>query len=210
MKNTISILIGAAFAFGLLFLMTNLIPKPIKETSPISPVIDLPTVVKLDVDEACRCKSTPKPPSASIEPSLEVSNITVVNTEISDIEPINLMEGVSTAFQLPELSYGQGHELGSQDRAAMVVYQTPAQYPMEARMKGTEGWVKLFYDVDKAGIPINIRVMDSEPNNIFDKEARRALKRWKFKATIENGIAVGIYSQAVTMEFKFDSDLAQK
>ncbi|MGS0535176.1 energy transducer TonB [Pseudoalteromonas sp. SaAl2] len=44
-----------------------------------------------------------------------------------------------------------------------------------------EGWVELKFDIDKNGDPVNIIVVDSDSGDTFDKEAIRALSKWKYK-----------------------------
>ncbi len=53
-----------------------------------------------------------------------------------------------------------------------------------------EGYVILQFDISKEGKPINIEVIESKPKRIFDREAIRQLKTWKYKPKIVDGVAV--------------------
>ncbi|MFB1000584.1 MAG: energy transducer TonB, partial [Colwellia sp.] len=77
-------------------------------------------------------------------------------------------------------------------------------YPMEAMRKGTEGWVKLAFDINKVGKVVNISVIDSQPKRIFDKAARHALRKWKYQAKSVDGEAV--YQKARTVQLDFSME----
>jgi protein TonB len=63
-------------------------------------------------------------------------------------------------------------------------------YPREAAMSGTEGWVKVEFTITEAGTVKNPRVVDSKPPRIFNREAIRAIVKWKFKPRVVEGVAV--------------------
>lgn len=54
-------------------------------------------------------------------------------------------------------------------------------YPETAYEHGVEGHVDLRFDVDQQGKAVNIRVSESEPDGVFDKEAITAVEQWKFE-----------------------------
>jgi TonB family protein len=59
------------------------------------------------------------------------------------------------------------------------------RFPKEAALKGAIGLVKLQFDVNAAGFPENIKVIDSKPEREFDREARVALQNWRYKPLAE-------------------------
>lgn len=63
-------------------------------------------------------------------------------------------------------------------------------YPREAAMSGTEGWVKVEFTITEAGTVKSPRVVDSKPPRIFNREAIRAILKWKFKPRVVEGVAV--------------------
>jgi len=63
-------------------------------------------------------------------------------------------------------------------------------YPREAAMNGTEGWVKIELTITEVGTVKNPRVVDANPPRIFNREAIRAILKWKFKPRVIDGIAV--------------------
>lgn len=64
------------------------------------------------------------------------------------------------------------------------------RYPARAAMAKVEGWVELSFTITPAGGVVDARVVDSQPPRIFDKEALRALLKWKFKPRVIDGVPV--------------------
>ncbi|MFT5277256.1 MAG: protein TonB, partial [Granulosicoccus sp.] len=75
-------------------------------------------------------------------------------------------------------------------------------YPPVAARDGVEGWVELSFSIDASGAVINVEVLNSDPKRIFDKAAKRALKRWKYQAKIEQGRAIVQHGLSVMLDFK--------
>jgi protein TonB len=63
-------------------------------------------------------------------------------------------------------------------------------YPREAAIAGTEGWVKVEFTITETGAVKDPRVVDAEPARIFNREAIRAILKWKFKPRVIDGVAV--------------------
>lgn len=97
------------------------------------------------------------------------------------------------------LSSGIGNT-GSQQ--AIALYQVKPQYPARALRRNIEGTVTLQFDIDESGKAKNIRVINSQPGRIFDRSARRAISRWKFKPRVVNGKTVR--QQGMTQTIKFE------
>lgn len=55
--------------------------------------------------------------------------------------------------------------------------------------KGIEGHVDLAFDVATSGKVVNIRIVDSQPKNIFNRAAVTALKKWKYNPQMVDGVA---------------------
>jgi protein TonB len=63
-------------------------------------------------------------------------------------------------------------------------------YPRDAAISGIEGWVKVEFTITEVGTVKNPVVIDAEPARIFNREAIRAILKWKFKPRVIDGIAV--------------------
>lgn len=54
------------------------------------------------------------------------------------------------------------------------------KHPSKARRDGVSGWVELSFDINTNGEVVNVAVIKSEPERVFDREAKKALKKWKY------------------------------
>lgn len=63
-------------------------------------------------------------------------------------------------------------------------------YPREAALAGIEGWVKVEFTITAIGTVQDPQVIEAEPARIFNREAIRAILKWKFKPRIVDGVAV--------------------
>ncbi len=57
-----------------------------------------------------------------------------------------------------------------------------AEYPAEAQMSGTEGFVVVEFDVTPEGSVDNATVVESAPGDAFDRAALAAVSRWRYIA----------------------------
>ena len=65
-----------------------------------------------------------------------------------------------------------------------VLYRQEPRYPSAAIRDCIEGSVIMSYDINPQGRPINIKINESSPKKVFDEEAIRAFKKWKFKVEL--------------------------
>jgi len=63
-------------------------------------------------------------------------------------------------------------------------------YPRDAAIAGVEGWVKVEFTITPLGTVTDATVVDAEPARIFNREAIRAILKWKFKPRVVDGTAV--------------------
>ena len=68
--------------------------------------------------------------------------------------------------------------------------RVPPKYPARAASRQIEGWVKVEFTIQTDGSVDNAVVVSSEPENIFDDAALTAIRKWKFKEKIVDGVAV--------------------
>ncbi|BET96928.1 TonB system transport protein TonB [Xenorhabdus sp. TCT-1] len=68
-------------------------------------------------------------------------------------------------------------------------------YPSRALQLGTEGTVKVKFDIDENGRVKNIEIISANPKNIFEREVKKAMRRWRY----EKIPAIG---HITTIEFK--------
>ncbi len=87
---------------------------------------------------------------------------------------------------------GLGHIYGMSeiDHPLTPYVQVPPIYPMEARRRGIEGWVKVRFVVMEDGRVGDIEIMDRHPGRIFDRAVIRCISAWRFSPGTVEGVPV--------------------
>ncbi|MDX7998340.1 TonB system transport protein TonB [Xenorhabdus sp. Reich] len=68
-------------------------------------------------------------------------------------------------------------------------------YPSRAQQLGTEGSVKVEYDIDEDGRVKNIKIIASNPKNVFEREVKKVMRKWRYEKMPATGYIT-------TIEFK--------
>ena len=66
----------------------------------------------------------------------------------------------------------------------------PPTYPEEANARGIVGWVDLEFTVTTEGRVTDVTVTTSEPANVFDRAARSAILRNRYRPVLRDGVPV--------------------
>lgn len=202
-KSTISIpkiagtlLIASTITFSLFVMMQKLIANNdisfVKSEPPIIITL-LQDINETLVNERPRLK--PKP---------VIKPIPKVDTLVVEEKPD---DGNLIANYLPDVRLGPiGLDITTQmvpgEGQARPIVRMEPKYPQTAARDGIEGWVKLLFSIDTLGQVGNIQVIESEPNRIFDREAKRALSKWKYKPQIVAGVPQAQDGMMVVLDFK--------
>ena len=78
------------------------------------------------------------------------------------------------------------------------------KYPIEAAQNKQEGSVILQFDIAKDGSTDNIQVIESFPQQVFDKVSVTALKQWTYKPRIQGGQAQRQTGLTVQLDYRMD------
>jgi protein TonB len=84
---------------------------------------------------------------------------------------------------------GDASGAGSDTDTIPLVRVNPL-YPPRAQARGIEGWVLVEFTVTKQGTTENIVVIDADPKGYFERAATNAVKRYRYKPRVEDGVAV--------------------
>lgn len=76
-------------------------------------------------------------------------------------------------------------------------------YPKRAKMMKQEGYVRLEFTITQLGTVKDVVVVEAKPEHMFEKAAKRALLKWKFKPKIVNQKA---QQQRATLQIDFRLD----
>lgn len=200
LRMIISIFLGAGVAFALFVVMAKLVENTGApgEKPPPAPIID---IIMQQPDEATqtRVRQPPPPPPPPQEPP-----------KVELVEP-DVVEADANAFSLAVPSIdtgGVGVNIGGigamQDGEATPIFRMDPKYPPEAARDGREGWVQLSFTINEVGGVEDVEVIDAEPKRIFDREAKRALRKWKYKPKVVDGVAQRQPGLKVRLDFTLD------
>lgn len=81
-------------------------------------------------------------------------------------------------------------EPGQLDGPLTVLVRMPPLYPMSARNRGIEGWVKVRLIVDETGHVDGIEIIAAEPPKIFEESVRSCVAGWRFRPGTVEGVSV--------------------
>lgn len=203
MSKFASLILAISFSFFLFVGMTYLIkPKAmdIADTEPHPPIS-----ISYEVDDTKPKSKDRIPPRPVIEPKPEfIATTTDLPKPSKDTTsfirvahvPHKQMDGIA------------GITMGgpSRDGDAQPTVRINPAYPHDAQVKGIEGYVTMRFDISELGRPINVEVVKSNPRGIFERQARKALRKWKYNPKIVDEKAVIQANQSVTLSFEFEKE----
>ncbi|MFT5712010.1 MAG: protein TonB [Glaciecola sp.] len=201
-KFIVSILLGASIAFGLFVIMAKLVQNDgrAQESLPPPPVIDI-VMQKPDDEIQTRVRKPPPPPPPPQEPP-----------KVELVEPAQA-DPNSSGFSLsiPSVDTGGisnavGGIGGMRDGDAAPIVRIPPDYPPQAARDGKEGWVRLSFTINEQGGVEDVEVLDADPKRIFDRNAKRALRKWKYRPQIVDGVAQKQFGLEVQLDFKLGGE----
>ncbi len=198
MRLGLSTLLGAAATFALFFLMQWLIANPGHDAQEeiIGQVIDF---VRVREDSETRQRDR-KPPKKIADPEPEPPDLDMAKVP----KPRNTALS-STSVNLDfRLAGGLGVSGAPSDADVIPLVRIEPTYPSRALSRGIEGWVLLEFSITPLGTVEDIIVVDSEPPNLFNSAAQRAVRRWKYKPRVEDGTAVRRTGVQVVLTFKIE------
>lgn len=151
----------------------------------------------------------PKPPPQVMPSQSKPTSVSTL--PVASISALGLDTSISgIAISAPKFgkiegaaNLGAGINVGS-NQQAMPLYRVEPRYPARALKQGAEGYVVLQFTIDTQGRPSDISVVEAKPRRLFERDAMRALRKWKYQAKVIDGQAVEQPGQTVKLEFKIN------
>ncbi len=202
MKKIITITaLAIATTFGLFAFMAFLI------SSDQVAIPEPDTFVQIDVFQTPEDSPVEERPKPQFEPPtpppvMARNNVTPVIAQVNtdfNYQPIGL--------KISDGGSKMGLMKGLPDSDARPIVRVTPNYPIDAARKGIEGWVVLAFDINEIGAVINVKVLDSAPKRIFDKAAKKALRKWKYRAKSVDGEQVSQRNFTVQLDFNMSQNI---
>ncbi|MDO6445726.1 TonB family protein [Colwellia sp. 1_MG-2023] len=197
----VSILLGAAVTFALFSFMAFLISSGDRreEEKLENIIVEVNTTPPKSAAEQRRRVPPPPPPPPKTPPKPQAPEPEVNNTSggLTFNMPGVQLAGANAGISAPGAGFGR-------DGDATPIVRIEPKYPIQAARDGKEGWVKLSFSINEIGGVEDVTVIDAEPKRIFDKEARRALRKWKYKPKVVDGKPLRQTGLTVQLDFKMD------
>lgn len=146
-------------------------------------------------------RKPPPPDKPPPPPQLQTQAPQQVVRQTLDIETPDISVGM-TGGPVVAAAWQAG-DVG-QDGDVIPIVRIEPTYPRDAALRGLEGWVKVKLTILPDGSVGNATVIGAEPPRVFNREAIRAVLRWKFKPRIVDGVAVE-REATTTIDFNFDN-----
>ena len=193
LRILVAALVAGGVTFGLFLLMYALISSGSDQRPDLEAISGIRFgPVEIPDEIMTRSRRKPKKPPPPEEPPspprMQISKVDlqVQKTPQRDVPDLDVpLAGGSGMF----IGNFQQVDQGAEGDVIPVVVIRP-MYPREAAIAGTQGWVKVEFTITEAGTVKDPRVVDARPPRVFNREAIRAILKWKFKPRVVDGIAV--------------------
>jgi protein TonB len=193
LRILVAAILSLGVTFGLFLFMQTLISSGSGEHAELDAIAGIHFgPVEIPEDIVTRSRQIPKkPPPPKNPPPPPKMQISRAEQPAQDMPQINIPQ-----LDVP-LVGGEGMFIGNfqqVDKTAegdiIPVVVIRPMYPRDAAIDGIEGWVKLEFTITATGTVKDARVIDANPARIFNREAVRAILKWKFKPRVVDGVAV--------------------
>ncbi len=189
-------LLGTALVLSTVILINNKRIKDDKNTDKVGTEIKFNRKKPKNKQVVKRQRPKPKPKKARRAPPAPILGL---NSSLTGVD-----------LALPEFSLDGLNELDSDilgnasgvvmtddmvDASPKAVYQAPANYPARARAKGEEGYVVFSLLIGITGEIEQMKIIDSNPEGVFDDAATQSMQSWKFEPAQYQGKPVKTWAK---------------
>jgi len=192
-RGLFSALLAVAVTFALFLFMFKLISSGGNNNEELEAIagihfgpVDIPDEV-MTKDRRIP-KKPPPPKNPPPPPKLQVAQTEQVVQDMPTLDLPNLDVPMSSGGGMYLGNFATVDKTEEGDIIPVVVIRP--MYPRDAALKGLEGWVKIEFTITAIGTVKSPRVIDAKPPRVFNREAIRAILKWKFKPRVIDGVAV--------------------
>ena len=204
MRLLISLVLSVPMIFAVFLLMAQLVPANANDTVEVDDPPP-PDIKPPKYDYTIRVKPPAELPDREPPPPRPNKTDTA--------EPID----TKTRIDIPEPTLTPGNEL--REFTGTKQFTGPTDYadngdaipeifyePVWPANADRSGNVRFCFSVDIDGRVSNTKSVRAEPGRLFVREARRAIKKWRFRPAMEDGKPIYTDNMCYTMVFEYQSD----
>jgi len=196
---------------ALFALMPQLLQRPAEVPAFEQPVANINVIrlkreeppVKRDLDQP-----PPRPPEALPHPRFAPKFQTRFTLDFDlnprlPAGPVTVPLPPAAPLELDAAGLGGLFAAGDLDAPLTVVSRIPPVYPIHAKHRGIEGWVRVRFVVQEDGRVTDIAIQESQPPGVFDESVVRCVAGWRFKPGTVAGEPVRTWAET-TIRFQLD------
>lgn len=193
LRTVFAALVAVGVTFGLFIFMHKLISSGGGNNADLEAIAGIhfgPVDIPDDVARRSRQKpkKPPPPKNPPPPPKMQVSKPNQVVQNMPQLDIPNLDNPLVGGEGMFIGSFGTVDKTEEGDIIPIVVIRP--MYPRDAALQGVEGWVKVEFTITELGTVKDPRVLEADPPRTFNREALRAILKWKFKPRVVDGVAV--------------------
>lgn len=202
-----ALLVASGITVGLFWVMHALISREMPRLEEDGPrrLVEFVRLERTEVPPETRQRKPPEPPPEPQKkpppPAMSAARAKAPRAPAPEVDIPNLDLPVQMGGVTGGLAVGRGD--AQLDGELMPLVRIAPQYPMRAAMDGIEGWVKLEFTITESGAVTDVKVLDAKPRRVFNREAIRAIRKWRFKPKMVDGKPVRRRAVQV-IDFKLD------
>lgn len=196
--RTLASIASGVLLAALLFLVMNGLISPKRGQHNVPPSAQIVDLIRVQEEEIVQTKrrirpEKPPPKKPPPPPKLKITNEDRPQKEQMrmDLPKIDISSATGGGPFLGAWNPGDAAREGEVE----PIFRINPQYPRQALMDGTEGYVKFEVLIGTDGRVLDVKVTEAEPGRVFVREALRAVRRWIFKPRVVDGVPVERWAQ---------------
>lgn len=123
-----------------------------------------------------------------------------VNTSSVESSLVTMTPVVDTSSAIQGMNIN-----ATSDRDVVPLVRINPDYPQRALSRGIEGWVQVQFTITETGSVTDAVVVASDPPNIFDDAAIKAILRWRYNPKVEDGVPVSRVGMQTILRFNLEN-----